>query len=279
MTVDIVSGDCIKKFDSGHTKAITALSFSQDGKLALSGAHDSLLIVWDVATGHVLQRWDAHSRLITAATWLEVPQAASDRRGAKAKQMGRTLASASMDSSVKVWEQKLTKTYTKRRRIQSAVAGPSTYYELIWVKDWLPSPIMSLAYDPLSYLLSAARADGVAQMFDAHAPNLGLIEVCSFPAHDSPVACIAMSSDVQLMATGAQDRSVRLFKRREVPGAETKQISWLQEPALKGLGHTMGVTWVDFNRDSTRLASCSMDKKVLPASPPPPPPPTPVQAV
>src|SRR5262249_14300723 len=39
----------------GHTKAVSALAFSSDGKQLISGSHDTTIKLWDLETGHVLK--------------------------------------------------------------------------------------------------------------------------------------------------------------------------------------------------------------------------------
>ena len=78
------------------------------------------------------------------------------------------------------------------------------------MQDWLPSPILSLTYHPTTFTLATCRADGVVQTYDAHAPNLGLIDMAQFVAHESAVTCISISSDEQLLATGSMDNVVKV---------------------------------------------------------------------
>lgn len=84
------------------------------------------------------------------------------------------------------------------------------YIPMVLQQDWLPSPILSLTYHPTTFTLATSRADGAVQTYDAHAPNLGLIELAQFDAHESAVTCIALSGNEELLATGGMDNQVKV---------------------------------------------------------------------
>jgi WD40 repeat protein len=78
------------------------------------------------------------------------------------------------------------------------------------------------------------------QIWDAHAPNLGLIQLTHFPAHKfSQVIAVQISSDGAVIATGGADFAVKLFKREPL-GAAWKEV------VPSGSGHTGIVTSVNF---------------------------------
>jgi WD40 repeat protein len=45
----------------GHTKAVSALAFSSDGKQLISGSHDTTIKLWDLETGHVLKPFEGNT--------------------------------------------------------------------------------------------------------------------------------------------------------------------------------------------------------------------------
>ena len=55
---------------------------------------------------------------------------------------------------------------------------------------------------------------------------------------------------------------MQLWRRRHTTDTDTEVASWQPQAPLRGLGHKMGITWVDFSPDCSRLASASIDKKV-----------------
>jgi len=118
----------MERCDTGaHVGADAPLTDPIASQAAVSGGHDHLLIIWDTATGSVVQKMKGHHRVVTAVTWLG--------RGAHSTPVdsshGRLFASASMDSSIKIWEQRVNK-HMSRRRI--ATGQGSSQYEMIWMK-------------------------------------------------------------------------------------------------------------------------------------------------
>ncbi len=49
---------------TGHTRAISAASFSADGKFALTGSHDRTLILWDLEKGKAVQKLGGFSQML-----------------------------------------------------------------------------------------------------------------------------------------------------------------------------------------------------------------------
>lgn len=51
---------------TGHTRRVTSVTFSDNGKLALSCSNDTTLRLWDVATGAEIQKFEGHKSAITS---------------------------------------------------------------------------------------------------------------------------------------------------------------------------------------------------------------------
>jgi WD40 repeat protein len=58
--IDTNTGAEIRRF-SGHPQGITALSYSPDGKRAVSAGYGGVMILWDIATGQEIHRLADHS--------------------------------------------------------------------------------------------------------------------------------------------------------------------------------------------------------------------------
>lgn len=54
---------------SGHTRAITALSWSPDGAYLASGSLDSTVKIWEATTGRLIQTYTGHKTAIHALAW------------------------------------------------------------------------------------------------------------------------------------------------------------------------------------------------------------------
>ncbi|BCL79568.1 WD40 repeat domain-containing protein [Ktedonobacteria bacterium brp13] len=53
----------------GHSKSITALVWSPDGRYLASGSADTTVKIWDAVTGAVLQTYTEHSAVVCALAW------------------------------------------------------------------------------------------------------------------------------------------------------------------------------------------------------------------
>lgn len=73
----------------GHTKDVTSLSLSGDGRLALSGSEDQTAKLWDTSSGQCLQTFVGHSRPIGSVSL------SAD---------GQLALSGSSDQTVRLWE-------------------------------------------------------------------------------------------------------------------------------------------------------------------------------
>jgi len=73
----------------GHYAAIDAVAMSADGRLAVSGARDELLKVWDLGTGRMLRTLEGHRDCVT---------------GVAMTPDGRLVVSAGWNDSLKVWD-------------------------------------------------------------------------------------------------------------------------------------------------------------------------------
>jgi WD40 repeat protein/uncharacterized caspase-like protein len=54
---------------TGHTDVVTSVSFSPEGKMALTGSYDGTAILWDAATGHKLRSFRGHVGSILAVAF------------------------------------------------------------------------------------------------------------------------------------------------------------------------------------------------------------------
>ena len=73
----------------GHSKAVTSVAFSPNGKTLVSGSGDHTIRLWNVQDGRCLASFEGHSRGVNAVAF---------------SPDGKRIASASTDGSVRVWE-------------------------------------------------------------------------------------------------------------------------------------------------------------------------------
>jgi serine/threonine protein kinase len=78
----------IRRFP-GHTRHVSALSISPDGRRALSGSHDNSVRLWDIASGEEIHCMVGHASAVQSVTF---------------SPDGRWALSASEDASVRLWD-------------------------------------------------------------------------------------------------------------------------------------------------------------------------------
>jgi len=139
----------------------------------------------------------------------------------------RTLASASLDGSVKLWE------------VDSGT--------LLW-SGWQTKGITCLAFSPDDRLLASGGLDATVRLWD---PKLGtLLEEVP---HPGPVFALAWSPDGRRLASGDFAGTIRLWQvQKTVPARCAQTIE----------GHTDRVLGLAFAPDGRTLASGSWDRTV-----------------
>ena len=199
----------IHTFDS--TGSVESVSFSPDGKFLAAGDH-LILRIWDTTTGQQIHGLHDHNWMILCVAF--------DRTG-------RLVASASVDSNVRIWDVQNGK---ELRKLQPKHAGRTT----------------SVAFSSDGKSLASASVDRTVKIWDTR--NWELLR--DIPDSTGGIECVAFAPDSRRIAWGSTDSTVK------VADATTGQI-------LETLrGHTSWVKSVAFSPDGKRLASASLDGTV-----------------
>ena len=81
-------GQSLRTF-TGHSRVVSSVAFSPDGRTALSGSTDGTLKLWEVATGKELRTLTGHLNTVNSVAF---------------SPDGRTAVSGSDDQTLKLWQ-------------------------------------------------------------------------------------------------------------------------------------------------------------------------------
>ncbi|KAK6544815.1 hypothetical protein TWF694_001498 [Orbilia ellipsospora] len=194
----------------GHTVHVRSVAFSPDGKQLASASDDETIKLWDSTLGLLLQTFEGHTDAVTSAAF---------------SPNGKQLASASYDRTIKLWD---------------LTSGLLQTFE--GHTDW----VISVAFSPDGKQLASASDDRTIKLWD---PTSGLL-LKTFKGHTGAVTSAAFSPDGKQLASASDDRTIKLWD----------PTSGLLLKTFKG--HTGAVTSAAFSPDGKQLASASDDRTI-----------------
>ncbi|WP_322673413.1 caspase family protein [Nostoc sp. DedQUE05] len=139
---------------------------------------------------------------------------------------GKTIASASNDKTVKVWDAATAKEITTFKGHSDAVIG--------------------VAFSPDGKTIASASYDKIVKVWDAATAK----EITTFKGHSDAVIGVAFSPDGKTIASASDDKTVKVWD-----AVTAKEITTFK-------GHSSGVIGVAFSPDGKTIASASNDKTV-----------------
>jgi WD40 repeat protein len=214
----------------GHTKGVTCVAFTPDGKTLASGSADQTAIVWDGKTGtkdHVLKA-EAEVRCLAFPTEQQV------------------LATGAADGKVRQWEIRSGKEARAALQTPSAVNALSYFFGIVGfvtagedhsVRFWVWNPeeqpkvqkshqsnnqaVTSLAPSPNRRFIAAGSIDRTVKLFNSEMEGRSPTrffgeERFTLTGLDAPVRAVAVSGDSMVLAAADENGTIRFWRAPRV---------------------------------------------------------------
>lgn len=195
---DVDSGLCLHRF-AGHEKSVSAVCLSGDGRLALSGAWDGTIRLWEMDSGK------CRRTIATGGTVSSVAMAAD----------GRFLVSGRWDGNVHIWDPEtgrcLREIVVARRRDEAVpFYNPLTGAQVR--ADWADGhgdtiSLNALCLTPDARLLATADSRKQLLIWDVSTGEL----VHASTRHSEDVTDVCCSADGRRLLSGSWDKSLKVW--------------------------------------------------------------------
>lgn len=164
---------------TGHTGPVGDLALSSDGKLLASVSADNSLALWTIGNG----KWNDDE---AKQLWRVTDQHPGGVRSAAVSPRGDQLATGDPAGVVRLFD-------VKDGKLQAQITAH-------------PGSQPRLAYHPKEARLYSAGGDGLLRVW-----QLPVAPPLTYDGHGEAVRCVALSRDGKLLATGGDDKTLRLF--------------------------------------------------------------------
>jgi WD40 repeat protein/DNA-binding CsgD family transcriptional regulator len=182
------TGDCRWVLQSAHTKAVLSVCFSPDSRTVASSSDDQTIKLWRADTGRAIGTLEGHTCRVWSLSY------SSD---------GQTLASGSDDQTIKLWD-------VNSRECQRTLQGHTR-------------GIRTVCFSPDGKTLASGGEDQLIRLWDLSGNHLdAATQPTQLPSQNPPhkvlrghlsrIWSIAFSPDGQVLASGSDDRTIKLWQ-------------------------------------------------------------------
>jgi mitogen-activated protein kinase organizer 1 len=174
----------IQTYTAGHAHPVTCIAVSRGNDKFVSGGGDKHVLLWDVTAGHVIRRWEGHSRgQINAVVF------AGDARE------DNLVVSGGFDSTIRVWD----------IRQGGNSSGSGSKAAMLMVMSEARDAITSIACAKESTCIWAGSVDGRVRNYDF---RMGRVTV---DVLGHPVTSLSTTRRADGILVGTLDSTLRLL--------------------------------------------------------------------
>jgi len=214
--IDAANGRELKSLP-GHTDGVLTVRFSPDGQQLLSGSLDRTARLWDIASGRVLQTFRGNS------WWVWAAEFSPD---------GNRIVTAGQDGKAIVWERAVSR-QPSAPSPQPPAASPAALYTQLTEFTNHDGAIYSARFSPKGDLVATGGYDKLVLLWNPDEVRPTDIratldnkpqtkaKALRLAGHDGPVRCVAFSPNGQLVLSGSDDNSLRVWDASDGASVQT----------------------------------------------------------